>query len=298
MDEKIRTIARLINWASNFLKSKQIPTHRLDSELLLAHLLNLKRIDLYLNPDQILNEEEWYGFKRLTMRRAKREPISYLTGHKEFWSLDFIVTGDVLVPRPETELLVEEALKIFRTNRLSTDCCLILEIGTGSGAVAVSLAKELPGVSVIATDYSFDALRIAKKNAEKCQVIKNVNFLAGDIFGPFKNDRDLSDMVISNPPYIPDHVIQNLPPEVRDFEPVMALDGGKDGLDLYRRIIPQAARYLKKDGYLLLEIGENQEKKVTRMVRETGCFTQCSIIRDLGGNNRVVKTRKSRRSDH
>jgi release factor glutamine methyltransferase len=290
--EETWTIVRLINWTTDFLRSQQIRTPRLDTELLLSYLLGLTRIELYLNFDRPLKKKELGEFKCLIKREVKREPIAYIIGHKEFWSLDFMVTKDVLIPRPETEVLVEETLKIFQEGILSANNCRILEVGTGSGAVAISLAKELPGISIIATDNSIKALRVAAQNVERHRVTKMVKLLGGDLLGPFRNCDGFTDIIISNPPYIPERDFKNLPSEIRDFEPKAALDGGKDGLYFYRKIIYGAARYLRDNGHLLLEIGENQTERVVWLIKETGRFKQCYTVKDLGGKDRVVKTQK------
>jgi len=287
------TIIRLINWTTDFFKSKNIPTPRLDAELLLSHLLNLNRIELYLKFDYVLKRKELEEFRELVIRRAKREPIAYITGHKEFWSLDFIVTEDVLVPRPETEVLVEETLKIFKESRQPVNGCRVLEIGTGSGAVAISLAKELPMVSIVASDNSRKALKVAKQNAAKFAMGNNFDLVLGDLFAPFRNENGFCDVIISNPPYVPQGDFLKLSPEIKDFEPQDALNGGKDGLQVFRKIIPDASKYIKKNGYLLLEVGDNQAKRVVRLIEETGLFCKSCIIKDLGGKDRVVKTQKS-----
>jgi release factor glutamine methyltransferase len=256
----------------------------LDAEVLLATVLKIDRTGLYLAWETIVSEQEKKAFLMLIARRIKEEPVSYIIGRKEFWSLWFKVTPAVMIPRPDTETLVEETLKIF-TDDTSP---VILEIGTGSGAIAIALATELPQASIIATDISFEALIVAKENASS-HGVSSIQFVEGNLYEPIKKEGALFDLVISNPPYIPTADIPPLPPGIRDYEPHTALDGGPDGLMFYRTIIQQAPEYLKPGGYLLLEVGKGQGHDVAKIMVETKKFSSPQIIPDLAGIERVVK---------
>ena len=264
-----------------------MPTPRLDAEVLLAQVLKTDRTDLFLSYANIVTKEEQETFQSLISRRIKGEPVSYIIGKKEFWSLSFKVTPAVMIPRPETETLVEEALKIF-SPRSSP---LIFEIGTGSGAISIALAIELPQASIIASDISSEALIVAKKNASS-HGVDSIQFIEGSLFEPLKKKNELFDLIISNPPYIPTDVIPHLPPGIRDYEPLIAFDGGADGLALYRKIIREAHHHLKPGGYLLLEVGKGQYQEVSEIISETKNFSSPKIINDLSGIERVVKSYK------
>ncbi|MBM2838015.1 MAG: N5-glutamine S-adenosyl-L-methionine-dependent methyltransferase, partial [Deltaproteobacteria bacterium] len=247
------TVLKIIQWTTEYLKGKGIDNPRLDSEVLLAHLLKLDRVGLYLNFDRPLSKDELSSFREIVKRRGSREPLQYITGHQEFWSLDFKVTPDALIPRPETEILVEEALKAVRGSEFRVESSgpinskpktqnskLILDLCTGSGCIAISLAHELKDAVVHAIDASEAALSIARENAEKNGVRDRVIFLQGDLYEALTShvSRLTSyDIIVSNPPYINNIDIPNIQPEVRDYEPRMAVDGGTEGLDFYKRIV-------------------------------------------------------------
>ncbi|MDO8445971.1 MAG: peptide chain release factor N(5)-glutamine methyltransferase [Deltaproteobacteria bacterium] len=302
------TVLKIIQWTTEYLKGKGIENPRLDSEVLLAHLLKLDRVGLYLNYDRPLSKEELSSFREMVKRRGAREPLQYITAHQEFWSLDFKVMPDVLIPRPETEILVEEAVKVVsgqgavasESRPPTTDHRpLILDLCTGSGCIAISLAHELKDSVVYAVDASEAALRIARENAEINGVQDRVTFLKGDLYGALEN-RPLTtdhrpllfDLIVSNPPYVKSTDIPNIQPEVRDFEPRMAVDGGPKGLDFYRRIVAGVAEYLASGGWLMMEVGEGQAEAVSEMIEEAGLFEAAAIVKDLAGIERVVKARK------
>jgi release factor glutamine methyltransferase len=230
----------------------------------------------------------------LIQRRISGEPLQYILGRQEFWSIDFKVDPRVLIPRPETELLVEQSLLILSENSFKR-IPSVLEIGTGSGAIAIALAKEVRNIFLVATDISREALGLAKENAKSAGVRHQIKFVNGDLFGPLRSSKEEGpfDMILSNPPYIHHLEIQALAREVRDYEPVIALDGGEDGLEFYRRIIPEAPFYLREGGWLLLEVGQGQGPLISKLIEEEGDFLKPECIPDLSGIERVIKAQKT-----
>jgi len=287
------TVLEILNWTTNCLKDHQIENGRLDAELLLARSLNLSREGLYRNFHSPLKEREREALEKMVQRRISGEPLQYILEHQEFWSIDFKVDPRVLIPRPETELLVEQSLLTLSENSLKRNPS-ILEIGTGSGAIAIALAKEVKNIFLIATDMSSNALILAKENAKSAGVQDQVQFLNGDLFGPFcpSKERRPFDLIISNPPYIIRSEIGSLAKEVRDYEPTIALDGGQDGLEFYRRIITGAPLYLREGGRLLLEVALGQSGIVSEMIEKGGNFFKPESIPDLSGIGRVVKAQR------
>ena len=302
----MNTIRDILNWAAEYLKSRNIPSDRLDSEVLLSFILKKDRTYLYTNSEKPILPEEHKKFKELIERRGRREPLSYITGEKEFWSLKFKVSRDTLIPRPETEILVQAVLDIIKSpsppplpigERIKVRGIKILDIGTGSGNVAVSIAKESPESHVFTVDKSNSALSVAKENAIIHNVAGRITFLKGDLCIPFNppsppfvkgGKEGLFDIIVSNPPYIPTGDIEGLMPEVRDWEPRWALDGGKDGLEIVRKIIKDAPLFLKSKGFLAMEIGFGQSEEVSRIISETDKFHNIKTIKDLSGIERVV----------
>ncbi len=285
------TVWEFLNWSTDCFKDHHIENPRLNAELLLARSLNLSREQLYIRLNDQLKEKE--AMERLIERRISGEPLQYILGHQEFWSIDFKVDPRVLIPRPETELLVEQALLILSGNPLGRTP-YVLEIGTGSGAVAISLAKEVGDLFLVATDISRDALLLAKENAKSGGVLHQVAFVKSDLFEPFPlfGGREPFDLILSNPPYITFSQIDELPKEVRDYEPIIALNGGEDGLDFYRRIIAQTPYYLRRGGWLLLEVGQGQSRIVSKRIEEGGHFLKPECVSDLSGIERVVKAQR------
>ncbi len=291
------TSLKLIQWTTGYFEKKGIPNPRLDAELLLAHVLNCKRVDLYTGFEKTVPEKYLTTFRTFVERRAKREPLQYLIGETEFWGLKVKVTPDVLIPRSETELLVEEALRtspptpLLNKERVAgesrTGEVQILEIGTGSGCIAIALAKNLPEAKITATDISKEALAVAKENAEKNEVTDRIEFILADIapWKIFEAEGRLFDLIISNPPYIPSGEFPNLQPEVRDFEPHRALDGGPEGMDVIWKIIEESGNFLKPGGILLLEIGEGQAQKILRK-------RKAEVRKDYNGHERIVVLRR------
>ncbi|NWG04015.1 MAG: peptide chain release factor N(5)-glutamine methyltransferase [Syntrophaceae bacterium] len=286
-------ILECLNWSTKCLKNHPIENPRLNAELLLARSLHLSREGLYRNLHNSLQEKEQRMFESLIRRRISGEPLQYILGHQEFWSIDVKVDDRVLIPRPETELLVEQGLIVLSQTQ-SGRRPFVLEIGTGSGAVIVALTRERKDILGVATDLSRDALILAKENAKSVGVHHQIEFVNGDLFEPFRvlKREGPFDLILSNPPYIQRHEIRTLAKEVRDYEPLLALDGGVDGLKFYRRILSQVHFYLKPKGWLLLEVGQGQSPIVSKWVEEGGQFLKPESVPDLSGIERVVKAQR------
>ncbi len=283
-------ILKLLEWSTQYFQNKGIESPRLDAELLLAKTLSLSRVQLYMQFDRPLLETELQNFKDLLKRRSEREPLAYILGKKEFYSLEFEVSPDVLIPRPETELLVETARK---HSSLLTSPSSLLDIGTGSGCIAVSLAKHLPEARITAIDISASALELAKRNAKKHAVENQINFIQMDFTSPHASlltPHQNFDLILSNPPYIATDEIPKLAPELQ-FEPKSALDGGNEGLDFYQIILPWAFQHLNEGGIVLLEIGFDQGMSLEKLATNTG-FQKISILKDYAGHPRVVSLLK------
>lgn len=280
--EKQWTILELLEWTTGFFQQKGIDSPRLTAEVLLAHALGKDRMYLYVHFDQPLYQEERDRFKTLIRQRVEGVPTQYLTGRQEFWSLDFRIAPGVLIPRPETEHLVEAALHASSQFVQPS----LVDIGTGSGILAISLQKELPDARIFASDISATALDIARENAERLLEHDHaIQFFQGDLFEPF--DGMTFDLIVSNPPYIAADDFETLAPEVREHEPKIALYAGEDGLDVYRRLIADAQDYLASPGYILVEIGYGQQEAVVAMFEQHG-FTVQDVIKDYAGIDRVV----------
>ena len=283
-EEMIWTVSAILNWTAEHFKKQHFPTPRLDAEVLLAHLLKTDRVGVYTRYDQPLSEDERRDFREMVKRRIKREPVAYITGHKEFFSLDFLVEPGVLIPRPETEILVEMALELRSGFAKEIS---ILDLGTGSGNIAITLAHRLPADKLTACDISPDAVRIARENARRLGV-GSVEFLQGDLFKPVRGRR--FDIIISNPPYVSLKESETLEPEIREYEPKMALFDGGDGLDFYRRIVGESGDYL--DGYLLLEIGSSQAAAVKDLIDSSDYLSYQRTQKDYAGCDRVIVGKK------
>ena len=282
--EPAATIASALRDATARLAAAEIDSARLDAELLLAEALGVERSRLLFKHDGAVDGAALARLHALIARRAGGEPVSYIIGRREFWSLNFVVTPAVLAPRPETELLVETALKLIGSKASPR----ILDLGTGSGAIAVALAKEIPGADIVATDMSQDALEVARANARRHGVEERITFVAGDLFAPVRGMK--FDAILSNPPYIRSDDIEALPRDVRDFEPRIALDGGSDGLDFYRRIAREAPHRLTTGGFVAVEIGTAMGAEVARLFADRS-FEGVRVEKDLAGLERVVSAR-------
>ncbi len=285
------TVRKAIRTGAEFLRRAGIATARLDAEVLLRDVLGMEQTDFYLSMDEAVDPMAEREFQKRLLRRAGREPVAYITGHKEFWSLDFVVTPAVLIPRPETELLVELALKLSTPNA-GTSRRKILDLGAGSGAIAVSLAKELPLSRISAVDISAAAIEIARLNSRRQGVEERMEFFCGDLFEPVAEEREGFDLIVANPPYIRSGDLAGLAPEIREWEPTTALDGGADGLLYYRRIIPAAWEYLKGGGSILLELGDGMGQSVARLFADAGGFEPGQVYRDYAGKERVIAAAK------
>ncbi len=285
------TIIKLIGWTTSYFKSHDIESPRITAEILLAHVLNFDRIDLYLRYDQPLNDKELGLFKMLIKRRINREPVAYIVGTKEFWSMDLAVTPEVLIPRPETECLVEAALDFLPDNSVMKPK-RVLELGTGSGAVILALASTRPNHLFFASDRSLNAVKLARKNARHHGLDTRVNFFCADWFSPLHASTLPFDVIISNPPYIPTKVIAQLQPEISRYEPTAAIDGQEDGLDCLRLIISNAHRYLKKKGRLLLEMGHDQRTPIQKIIESCAVYEDIIFTKDYGGYDRIVQMQK------
>ena len=284
------TILKLLKWTTAYFKSHHIEQPRAAAEILLAHTLGLGRVDLYVQYDRPLESHELEVFKRFIQRRIKREPVAYIVGKKEFWSMDLKVTPDVLIPRPETETLVEAALTIIPPE-LGSAPLKILDLGTGSGAIVLALASERPVHRFYAVDCSEKALAVALDNARMIDLNKAITFLQGNWFDSVRELVHYFDVIVSNPPYISSHEYKALPPEIAQYEPREALDGGSDGLDAIRLIIKEAARFIVPGGRLVFEIGYDQWAAVEKMIEGTGAYSEWAVIKDYSGHDRVVRTR-------
>jgi len=279
---------------AEYLGKKGIDSPRLTAEILLAHKLNVDRITLYLNFDQPLTENELTGYRTLIKRRLQREPLQYIVGIQEFWSLEFAVTPQALIPRPETELLVEQAIErlkavISEGNKTPS----ILDLGTGCGAIAISLAKAVQQVRLWATDISADALKLARLNAEKHGVSDKIKFLQGNLWEPLLDEGVTFDIILSNPPYIGAEEFENLSPEVRDYEPRLALNGHKDGMTYIQTIILEAPVFMKPGGWIMLEMAPGQTEKALGLIGDIKDYGEKTRIKDYSHRYRVVMAQKN-----
>ena len=289
------TILKVLQWAASYFKRYDIDSPRATAEILLAHALAAERIDLYLQYDQPLNAKELSRFKAILKRRIKREPVAYILGYKEFWSLELAVTRDVLIPRPETECLVERALA-YLAAASGSGHQRILELGTGSGAILIALASENTQHTYWGTDISAAAIQIAQHNVIKHGLATDIHFLVADWFAPFAVSAGLFDMIISNPPYIRHGDLKGLQPEIQAFEPLVALDGSEDGLRCLRHIIQSAHRYLKPGGMLLLEMGHDQKVPLKQIIQRCDQYEDVAFYTDYSGYDRIIAMRKQARS--
>jgi release factor glutamine methyltransferase len=280
------TVMDVLRWTTSRFEERGLPTPRLDAEILTAHALGIPRVQLYVQFDRPLQPPELAAIRELVKRRQAGESVAYAVGKKEFWGLDFAVDARVLVPRPDTETLVDEALaRIGKTPAAAAEAPAprFADVGTGSGAIAVTLAKQRPDAAVFATDLSPDALAVARANAERHGVA--ITFLEGDLEAPLAPHAPL-DLVAANLPYVPAGDLAALAPEVR-AEPALALDGGPDGLALVRRLVAAAPALLSRGGALVLEVGIGQAQDAARLCAEAG-LADIRVRRDLGEIERVV----------
>jgi release factor glutamine methyltransferase len=281
MSEQKWTIGSILTWTKQYFTEKGVASPRLDAEVLLSHILGIDRIHLYVNFDQPLEVHELASFREAVKKRALRQPVAYIIGTKEFMGLTFAVTPAVLIPRPDTEILVENAL-----GRLSgLDEPRVLDIGTGSGAIIVSLLAKLPAARGVGVDISAEALAVAKANADRLGAGERLELKQGDLFAPVAGR--VFDAIVSNPPYIAEGELAGLEAELR-YEPRVSLAGGADGLDFYRRLVSGGAALLKAGGFMALEVGAGQAAAVAAMATSASGLTVAEIAKDYAGIERVV----------
>ena len=281
------TIQRLLTWVTDYLAQKGVDSPRLSAELLLSNVLGLKRIELYTQYNKVVVQEQLDRLRDLVKRAGQHEPVAYLVGRTEFYSIEFEVSPDCLIPRPETELLVQRSVEFLRKR---TGPQLVCDLCTGSGVIAVAIAKNVPDARVIATDISQAALAVAARNIEKHKLAERIDLRHGDLFDPLVPQLDQFDLIVCNPPYVSAAEYEALDKNVKDYEPRIALYAGQDGLDVYRRIGEKVSQFLKPDGILLLEIGYKQGPAVRDLLEQTGTFSQIRIDKDLQTHDRVVTT--------
>lgn len=282
------TVRDAIRWAVEELSTIDISEPWREAELLLIHVLGISRKDLLVNLDRLLSHEEVEIFKNYILRRKDREPLQYIVEKVEFRGLLFKVNRNVLIPRPETELLVEELLKSIKEKPGK-----VIDLCTGSGCIAISIAKEITGCHIYAVDISEGAIDVAKENAEIHGVKGRIEFFVGDLFGPLDTlglDGGI-DLIVTNPPYISGRDMESLSPEIKKYEPMIAIYGGRDGLNFYRRIIQDAYRYLIPGGLLMMEIGYGQAANIKYLFEKHGGYEDITIIHDLAGIERIMKAR-------
>ena len=280
------TIGSIITKTTPFFKERGLLNPRLEADLLLAGVLGMPRVKLYAEWDRPLEPAEVQRYREIIVKRVQGWPLAYLTGKKSFLSWDFQVTQSVLIPRPETELLVETVAEAFKGRTDITG----VDVGTGSGIIAISLAKLLPGSSWYGTDISKEALAVAEANAGELGVGQQIRFLNGDLLGPLMDRGASFDIIVANPPYIPSATISSLQTEVRQ-EPLLALDGGPDGLDIYRKLLPQTQRLLKDDGIVAVEHGFDQRVPLENLFKQSGFI--CEFRTDLAGLDRIIIARRT-----
>ena len=286
MAHEVWTIGSILSWTQGYFTEKGIETPRLDAEVLLSHVLKKERIYLYVHFDEPLEKEELAAFREGVAKRARRVPTAYITGRREFMGLDFAVSRATLIPRPDTEILVEAAIE--RLGRLAENgkkSLRFADIGTGTGAIALSVLKcASEDVAADAIDVSGAALAVARENAERLGLSARVHFHEGDLLAPLGDAA--YDAILSNPPYIPDADIESLAPEVRSYEPMTALKGGAEGMDFYARLVEAAPQYLRAGGFLAMEAGIGQAQKIRALAKEP--WGDVEILPDLAGIERVV----------
>lgn len=268
----------------NILKEKNFETYSLDVEVLLMEVTGFSKPQLYINTEYVLSNEEFNKFEEFFIRRLKKEPIAYIIGKCEFMGLDFYLNNDTLIPRADTEILVEKAIETINKNNLKTG----LDIGTGSGAIAISILKYCENMKMTAIDINENVILKAKENAEKNQVLDRILLIKSDLF---ENICEKFDIIVSNPPYIKTDVIEELEDNVKKYEPKRALDGGEDGLIFYKKITEKAKDYLNEKGYLIYEIGYDQAEDVKKIMIENN-FENIKILKDFAGLDRVVLGKK------
>jgi len=277
-------IEELLKQGKKILNENNIEDANLIARILLEFVLGIDRNQLLVNQEQKVEIENQEKYKCLIEKIVQGIPLQYITNNQEFMGLKFYVDENVLIPQPDTEILVEEVIKIAKKEAKEN----ILDICTGSGCIGISLAKSIPNVKIAMSDISKDAIEIAKKNAKENNVLEKVKFIESDMF---ESIEEKFDIIVSNPPYIETDVIKTLSREVQN-EPKLALDGGENGLEFYKILINEALNYLNNDGYLCMEIGYNQKEKIMELAKKEKVFSKIDIVKDLSGNDRVIICKK------
>lgn len=284
-------VKEILQIAERRLQDSHCMDPKIDAEILFCHMLSIDKTQLFLRKPNLLDErscEEYFGLIDL---RASGKPLQYIIGEQEFMGITFKVNESVLIPRQDTETLVEEVMKEIRNSKKPKAAYEVLDLCCGSGAIGISLSKFFPNLKMTAIDISKDALEVAKENAIKARLNRKIKFIESDLFSGLKTGfrGNKFHYIVSNPPYIATHLIPILQREVKEHEPLLALDGGTDGLDFYKKIINESPDYLKRDGYLFLEIGHDQGEDILKLITESGKYKNAAVIKDLAGLDRVVK---------
>ena len=295
MTTKSWIIKDLLSVSIDFLNTKNIESPRLCAEVLLAHQLNTDRLKLYLEYDQPVCEKDINQYRSMIKRLLEDEPVQYITGIQEFWSMDFIVNSSVLIPRPETEILVEQALRVISEHYPDKNTEIsVLDIGTGSGAIAIAIASELENGKIDAVDISEPALETAKLNGEKHGMGSRISFHNGNMFEPFEKNHKYFDIILSNPPYVTEKDYELLPNKIKEFEPRLALESGEDGLSHIRIILEKSPAFLRPGGWVMLEMDPKQTDSAIRIISDNNNYTTGQVIKDYSNRNRVVIARKKK----
>lgn len=288
--DEFKTIGQALRYISKLLENAKVINSSGEAEILLSNLLKMNRSEIYLNFDKILSNNERRELEQAIQKRLKNIPLQYITKHQEFMGMDFFIEEGVLIPRPETEILVEKIIEKLKDKK-SNSPLRVADLGTGSGIIAISVAKYIKDVTIYAIDISEKTLKLAFKNAHKHNCEDRIIFLQGDLFEPLRGkiDQNSLDGIVSNPPYISLEDFELLPIEIREKEPKIALYGGINGIDYYRKIIKKASYFLKKNGFLALEVGAGQAKKVKELILKENNFKQnIEIFKDYSDIERVV----------
>ena len=283
-NNQIWTIGRILKWTEEYFGQKGVESPRLDAEVMLSHVLGKQRIYLYVHFDEPLQAEELAAYRTMIKQRIDRVPVAYILGEKEFMGLTFKVTPDTLVPRPDTEILVQAA--VDRLKQWTDADVRLADIGTGSGAICLSVLSMLDNIVADTVDISPAARAVAEENAAALGLSERVTFHTGDLLAPIREQQFTA--ILSNPPYIPEADIQGLAPEVRCKEPMTALSGGKDGLDFYRRLCDEAPAMLTDDGFMAFEVGIHQATEVAQLAEASPLIVRTEILKDYAGIDRVV----------
>ncbi len=291
--QRVWTLLDTVTWTASYFENKGVDSPRLTAEMLMCHCLCMDRLALYLEFDRPLNPEELADYKALIKRRVEREPVAYITGKKGFWDIEVSVSPQVLIPRPDTETLMETALAVIKNFQETRGKrpLRILELGSGSGALIISLARAMPGHEYVAVDVSPAAAKTTFDNARSLDCISGLSVVSGSWFAPFGAGA-VFDVIVSNPPYIPTGDIETLAPEIKRYEPWLALDGGVDGLDCISEILHRAPAHLSPGGVLLLETGFDQKSAIEVLAKALPIYEDFQSIRDEAGHHRVVKLKK------